>query len=231
MKVIKNTLKFVGLLLLILLPWCIKRRLLVSIFHYELSKSAYIGLAFIYPKHLVMKDGATIKHFNVAINLDEIILEKNALIDRSNWITGFPTGTDSIFFSSETNRKSLLFVGENSVITKHHHFDCTNQIVIGRFVTVAGYSSQFLTHSVDIYSNRQASKSINIGDYCFVSTRCILLGGSALPDCSILGASALLNKDYGNDLPYGLYAGVSAKRVKTIDNNAKYFHRNGRDIL
>ena len=44
-----------------------------------------------------MKSGSVIKHFNVAINLDEIILEKNALIDRSNWITGFPTGTDSLF--------------------------------------------------------------------------------------------------------------------------------------
>lgn len=178
-----------------------------------------------------MKSGAVIKHLNVAINLDEMILKENALIDRSNWITGFPTGTDSDFFKSEHDRTSQLVLGKNSVITKKHHFDCTNRILIGDFVTIAGYNSQFLTHSVDVYANHQGSKPIVIGDYCFVSTRVTMLGGACLPDKSVLGAGAVLNKNYASDHEWGLYVGVPAKRKSDIDRTALYFKRKERDVI
>lgn len=150
LKIINSIIKTISLFL----PWTIRRLLLVHYFKYDIASDAHIGFAYIFPKHLVMKSGAVIKHLNVAINLDEIILEKNALIDRSNWITGFPTGTNSLFFKDEDDRKSLLYLGANSVITKKHHFDCTNKIEIGQYVTIAGYNSQFLTHSVNIYTNQ-----------------------------------------------------------------------------
>jgi len=212
-------------------PWPIKRLILVKCFHYEIAKTARIGLAFFFPKHLIMEEGAVVKHFNVAINLDNIHLKQNSLVDRSNWITGFPTGTDSQFFSYDKGRKSLLVLGCNAVITKHHHFDCTNAIEIGNFTTIAGYNSQFLTHSVNIYTNRQESYPIHIGSYCFVSTRVTVLGGASLPDESVLGATALLNKDYSNDKPLGLYVGVPAVRKKEITDQAKYFSRNQRDVI
>ena len=44
-----------------------------------------------------------------------------------------------------------------------------------------------------------------------------------LPDYSVLGAGAVLNKKY--DERYKLYAGVPARPVKDIDRNAKYFDR------
>lgn len=213
------------------LPWVIRRFLLVHYFKYDIASDARIGFAYVFPKHLVMKSGSVIKHFNVAINLDEIILERNALIDRSNWITGFPTGTDSPFFKAEVERKSLLCLGANSVITKKHHFDCTNKIEIGQYVTIAGYNSQFLTHSVNVYTNHQGSKPISIGDYCFVSTRVTILGGASLPSKSVLGAGALLNNDYKSDAELGLYTGVPAKRKKNIIESALYFCRVERDVI
>lgn len=212
-------------------PWFVKRYILTQWFKYDIAPDAHIGFAYIFPKHLVMKSGSVIKHLNVAINLDEVVLEENALIDRSNWITGFPTGTDSDFFKAETDRKSQLILGKNSVITKKHHFDCTNIIRIGKFVTIAGYNSQFLTHSVNVYTNRQGSKPINIGDYCFISTRVTILGGAALPPKSILGAGAVLNKDYTDDNELGLYVGVPAKRKGDINESALYFQRKERDVI
>ncbi len=223
--------RFVFNCIVIVLPWALRRWLLVKVYHYEIASKSHIGFAYIYPKHLIMKDGAAIKHFNVAINLDEVILEKNALIDRSNWITGFPTNTNSKFFEEEENRRSALILGENSVITKKHHFDCTNVIQIGKYVTIAGYNSQFLTHSVNVYTNRQASKSIQIGDYCFISTRVVILGGTYLPSKSILAAGAVLNKGFEYDNPNGLYAGIPATRKKKIESDAKYFIRTERDVF
>ena len=114
-------------------------------------------------------------------------------------------------------------MGKESAITKNHHIDCTNYIHIGNCVTIAGYNSQFLTHSIDIYESRQDSHPIEIGDYCFVSTGVRVLGGAKLPACSVLGAGAVLNKAYAKERM--LYVGVPAVPKKEIPQNAKYFLR------
>jgi acetyltransferase-like isoleucine patch superfamily enzyme len=209
--------------IIILFPWKLQRLLLVKIWKYEIHPTARIGLSYIYPKKLIMKKGSKIGHFNVAVHLDKIEMGENASIGRSNWITGFPTGSNSKHFAHQVDRKSVLMIGKESAITKHHHIDCTNQITIGDFVTVAGYYSQFLTHSIDIYENRQSSNPITIGDYCFVGTNSVILGGAALPAFSVLGANALLNKKYSEQ--YTLYGGVPAKPTKSISQDAKYFNR------
>lgn len=217
--------------IIILLPWQLRRIILIHCYHYKIAKTAHIGIAYIYPKHLRMDDKATIKNFNIAINLDTIILEKNSLIDRNNWITGFPIGTNSPFFQQEKNRISSLILQENSVITKKHHFDCTNTISIGKYTTIAGYNSQFLTHSVNIYTNKQESKPIHIGNYSFISTNVTVLGGSNIPNYSVVGAGAVLNKDYSTDAPFGLYTGIPALRKKEINKKALYFYRKQRDVI
>ena len=215
----KNILK----ILIVFMPWKLKRFLLNKIFHYEIHKTAHIGISFIYPKHLIMEEGANIGHMNVAIHLDKIVLGKNSSIGRSNWITGFPTGTESLFFKHDKERKSELIIGKESAITKKHHLDCTNYIHVGDYVTIAGYDSQFLTHSIDIYESRQDSHPIIIGDYCFLSTKIIVLGGSMLPSYSVLAAGAVLNKMYNKERI--LYAGVPAKPKQDISKEAKYFSR------
>ena len=98
--------KRVKIFLSLLLPWCLKRRLLNSIKGFEVSKEAYIGLSFVNPQILVLKPGSNIGHFNVVINLDKLVLNENSSIGRSNWITGFPTKSDSRHFAHD---KGLLF--------------------------------------------------------------------------------------------------------------------------
>lgn len=208
---------------LILLPWSIRRRLLNKFLGYEIHPKAKIGFSYIYPKKLIMEEGATIGHLNVAVHIEKVVIKKNSTIARGNWITGFPTDTDSRHFSHDRQRKSELIIGMESAITKKHHIDCTNSIVIGNYVTIAGYDSQFLTHSIDIYRGRQDSHAIIIGDYSFVSTGVRILGGSILPAYSVLGAGAVLNKAYKEE--YKLYAGVPAKPIKELPNNAEYFNR------
>ena len=176
----------------VILPWRIKRWILNRFYKYDLHPKAHIGLSYIFPKHLVMEEGAVIGHLNVAIHLDNMVIGKNSSIARFNWITCFPTGTDSRHFSHQIDRVSRLIIGEESAITKQHHIDCTNSIVIGKFVTIAGYASQFLTHSIDVYEGRQDSHPITIGDYVFVATGVRILGGAELPAHSVLAAGAVL---------------------------------------
>jgi acetyltransferase-like isoleucine patch superfamily enzyme len=205
------------------LSWPLKRCCLQRIFGYKLDESARIGLAWVYPRRLRMAAGSRIDSLTVAVNLDAIELGEHATIGRGNWITGFASGTSSPHFVHQPRRCSELLLGSHAAITKNHHIDATNRISIGSFTTIAGYRTQLLSHSIDVYHNRQHSEQINIGAYCFVGTSCVILGGSALPDHSVLGALSLLNKVHKE--PWGLYAGQPARWVKAIEPSAAYFMR------
>lgn len=208
---------------LIFLPWFLRRFLLIKLLGYKIHPTARIGIAYVYPKYLEMGPRTRIDHFSVGIHLESIVIENDSKIGRGNWITGFPKNINSLHFSHQPNRKSELIIGKHSAITKNHHIDCTNTIQIGDFVTIAGYSSQILTHSINIFENRQHSEPIVIGNYCFVGTNVVILGGSTLPSYSVLGAKSLLNKTYIEE--WKLYAGNPAKPVKEISKNATYFFR------
>jgi acetyltransferase-like isoleucine patch superfamily enzyme len=207
----------------VLLPWSLKRPLLQRLFGFQLAPSAHIGLAWIYPRNLRMAEGSRIAALTVAVNLDVLELGEQASIGRSNWITGFSTGTASPHFAHQRSRRAELLLGAHAAITKHHHIDCTNRVSIGAFSTIAGYRTQLLSHSIDLHHNRQHSEPISIGGHCFVGTACVILGGSVLPDHSVLGALSLLNKAHNE--PWGLYAGQPARWVKAIDHSAAYFRR------
>lgn len=206
-----------------ILPMSLKRMLLQRLYGYEIHPTARIGLSFFYPKKLKMGKNSKIGHFNTAVHLDEVILGEYVSIGRGNWITGFATGTTSRHFKHQPERVSILKVGNHSAITKGHHIDCTSPIIIGNFVTIAGYNSQLLTHSINVYDNRQDSKQITIGDYCFVGTNVVVLGGASLPSYSVLGAKAMLNKQYTEE--WKLYGGNPAKPITDIPKDAKYFSR------
>lgn len=200
-----------------------KRFCLCHLYGYKIAKSAHIGFSYIFPNYLEMDEGARIGHLNVAIHLSKITMGRNSSIGRSNWITGFPEYTNSPHFAHDITRRCELVIGKETSITKNHHLDCTNSIHIGDFTTIAGYRSQFLTHSIDVYKGRQDSHPIEIGNYCFVSTAVKIMGGTMFPNYSVLGAGAVLTKPFED--AYCLYAGVPAKKVKELPRNAKYFQR------
>ena len=178
------------------LPWTLRRQVLIKVFGYEIHRTARIRLSWVFPGHLVMHANSQIGPLVSAIHLDRMIVGEHSTIGRQTWITGYPSGGQSEHFAHQPERRSELILGDHSAITKNNHLDCTNTITIGDFVTVAGYRSQFLTHSIDIAACRQSSKPITIGDYCFVGTQAVVLGGASLPDRCVLGACSLLNKAF-----------------------------------
>lgn len=207
------------------LPWPLRRRALNWWFGFNIQPGAKIGLAWVFPGNLIMEAGASIGHFTVAIHLDQIHMGAHSGIGRGNWITGLSTKCNNRHrhFGHQPDRIAALELGECANITKNHHIDCTNLITIGRFSTIAGYSSQLLTHSIDLFENRQNSAPIHIGEYTFVGTNSVILGGSTLPPYSVLGAKSLLNKQFTE--PWKLYGGVPATLLSDIPIQAKYFSR------
>lgn len=209
-------------LLIVFLPWTIRRYILNKFYHYKIHPTAHIGLSYIYPKQLIMAEGARIGHLNVAIHLEKIQMDKNCSISQKNWITGFPL-KDKSNFHDFPDRKPYLIMKEDSSITKQHHIDCTDMVIVGELTTIAGYGTQILSHSFSLEKNSQACAPIQIGHHCWVGTRSIILPGSVLPSQSVLGAGAVLQKKYTES--FVLYGGVPAKYIKKMDETYEFFHR------
>jgi serine acetyltransferase len=217
--VIRNALS----LLSCLLPWRLRRRLLVSLFGFELHPSSRIGLSWVLPRELSMGEGATIGHLNMIRGLDRLELSEYAHIGRYNWIYGV-SASDQTAFRFGRPRASELIMGKGSGIVKRHLIDCTNRVVVDEYALIAGSRSLLLTHSVDLEKGIQDSAPIHIGAYSFVGASCTILGGAALPQESVLGAMSLLNRPLTDRLK--LYGGVPARPLKTLDGNDAWFaHR------
>jgi len=209
-------------LISIVMPWAIRRRLLRTFLGYQIDPTAHIGLAWVFPKMLIMESNSKIGDFTVCKGQDLIRLNQYASIGRLNWITSFPSHLKE-HFQHNKDRSPSLIVGAHAAITHRHLIDCTDQVTIGQFSIVAGFQSQMLSHSIDLQESRQSCSPINIGSYSFVGTNCVILGGSTLPDYSVLGANSLLNDSYAD--PYHLYGGVPARPIKALERTNKFFCR------
>ena len=206
----------------ILLPWPARRSILEKQFGYSIHPTSRIGLAWICPRRLIMEENSRIGHFTLCKNIDLLHLGAHAIIGQLNWITGFPSG-NSRHFAHQTDRHPELILEAHAGISGRHLIDCTSRVRIGAFATVAGFRSQLVTHSIDLSAGRQSSEPIEIGEYSFVGTEAVVLGGSSLPHHSVLAAKSLLNKKW--DAPYHLYGGVPAKPLKELPQDMEYFRR------
>jgi acetyltransferase-like isoleucine patch superfamily enzyme len=214
--------KRILMLLSLFFPWEMRRSILQRQFGYQIHPSCRLGFCWIFPSRLIMEEGSRIDHLTLCKNIDLLHMKAHSSIGRGNWITGFPIGP-SRHFAAEKDRQPQLTLGQHSAITHRHLIDCTNTVTIGHFTTVAGFQSQIITHTIDIEQSRQTSAPVQIGNYCFVGTNSVLLGGSVLPDFSVLGAKSLLNKNFTET--YQLYGGVPARPIQKLSPEYKYFQR------
>ncbi len=205
--------------LLLLLPWSLRRRLLCLLLGYDIHPTARIGLSIVAPGHLRMCADATIGHLNLIRGLNLLNMELGAGISHLNWITGVPE--DAPYFPKQPDRRSQCIIEEGGGITRRHYIDCTNAVRIERYAMIAGMGTQILTHSVDMETNQQGSEPVTVGEYSMVGTRSVILGGATLPAFSALGAASMLRSSFTDT--YSIYSGVPAQRVASISPDAKYF--------
>lgn len=215
-------LKILGSLLLFVLPWSIRRRLLNRLFGYRIAPTARIGFSLVLLDELVLDEGARIGHLNVIKSFDRLEMRAMAKIGDRNHISGIGS-RNAQHFSDEVGRRPEILMGEHASITGRHLIDCCNRIEIGRFTTVAGAGTHILTHAISIKRNRQMSAPVRIGQYCFVGAASVVLKGAVLPDFSVLAANSTLHRAF--EETYGIYSGVPAERVRALEPDSAYFQR------
>jgi acetyltransferase-like isoleucine patch superfamily enzyme len=204
------------------LPWPLRRHLLQGLLKYRIAPDARLGFSFVCPDRLVMEGGSRVGHFTVIKSIDLLHLSENSNIGSLNWISGIGLYKPR-HFNDETARAPQLLVGRHASVTARHMIDCSNKVTIGEFSTIAGAGTHIFTHAIDVRENRQRSAPVEIGRYCFVGAACVILKGSRLPDCSILGANSTLHKSFTET--HTIYSGVPAQACGTIDPEAGYFFR------
>lgn len=214
-------------LLIMPLPWMIRRFFLKRILNIEFGDGSKIGFSIILARKIKLGKNTRIGHFNICKPIDELIVGDYSLIGTKNYITGFSVVDASVIkhkhFAHIVNRQCVLHIGKHTAITSRHYFDCNGGIYIGDFSEVAGFENAFMTHSIDAKENRQDAQPITIGSYTFIGARCMFLKGTSIPSFCIVGACSLVNKVF--DKEYTLYGGVPAKELKDIQGY-KFFERN-----
>lgn len=210
-------------LIVIFLPWSLKRPVLGWVFGFELDQTGYIGFSWVYPRRLKLGPHARISHGTVCRALDDVELSAHSQMGAFNWITGRSVEAPSPFFAAESDRCSAFRIGTHATITARHYIDCTNSIAVGAFSVVAGVRSVLMTHEVDVRLGCQVSRPIVIGEYCYLGTGCTLLPGTVVPDRSVVAAGALVRGDLAHS--YRIYAGMPARVIAELPVDTPYFTR------
>lgn len=190
---------------------------------YHIDSSSHIGLSIILAKEFRMDAHSSIGNFCICKKIDRLELHEYAGMGNFNKITGFPTNDCSVIhFQHIKDRKCELIIGKHTGITSNHYFDCNGGIRIGDFCQIAGFETAFMTHSIDLTHSIQDARPIEVGDYCFIGARCILLKGIKIADKTAISAMSLVNKSL--TISNALYGGVPCKFLKDL-GEAKFFSR------
>jgi len=206
-----------------LLPWSLRRRLLSAAFGYELHDTSYIGFSWMFPRRLRLGPYARIGHGNVCYGLDDVCLEDHSIIGSFNWITGLSSQDPSPFFVDEHDRIASFRLGRHAAVTSRHFIDCTRRVDVGAYTTIGGVRTALMTHEIDVRTNRQVSRGIQVGEYCYLGTCCTLLPGAVVPARCVVGAGALVRAGLHEE--QRLYAGVPARSAGEVPDGSRYFTR------
>jgi acetyltransferase-like isoleucine patch superfamily enzyme len=212
--------KFAIACLLLPFPWRLRRWALVRLFGYDIHPTAYVGRSLILARHVSMGEHSKIGDLNVIHHVARVSLGAHVIIGNLNWITARPV-TD--IDRKDIVHRSELVLADHAAITHRHLIECTDSIHIGEFSMVSGWRSQLLTRGLDLKASRQSAEPLVIGRYCLVGTGCILLKGTALPDCTVLAAGSVLA--HVQTETHAIYSGVPAISVKPLDPELGYFTR------
>lgn len=204
-------------ILIILLPWPIRRRAFSKLFHWHLHPTSRIGLSIVDADVVVLSEGARIGHFTVIRDLMRLELGAASLIGNWNWVTAAP------LFRSHVARAGTLCIGPESAITSRHYIDCSGGVEIGDFVTIAGVRSTIITHQINRADGVQSASPVTIGDRSLISSNVKFAPGATVPQDSVVGMGAVVVGQLAE--PNRLYAGVPARSVKALSEADAYLHR------
>lgn len=108
-----------------------------------------------------------------------------------------------------------IVIGEDSIIGDHAFLDGRDKIVIGSHTDIAScvmiYNSE---HNLEDKNFKAILGKVEIGDYCFIGPRVIILPGVKIGKGAVVAAGAVVTKDV-ND--FDIVGGVPAKLIGKRD--------------
>lgn len=108
-------------------------------------------------------------------------------------------------------------IGPGTMINHRCYFENREQINIGENCRIAMEvmfcTSSHLIGESKMRGGEYAGKPISVGNGCWIGTRAVILPGVTVGDGCVIAAGAVVTNDCE---PNGLYAGIPAKKVKTL---------------
>lgn len=202
-----------------LFPNCRLKIALLNRAGHRIDSTARVGpIVIVGRTKMIVASGAIVGPFNVVRNVGEFRIGEKAEIGQWNWFSSFPTLVEN----STLPDAGCFQLGAHSSVTSRHFFDVSGGISIGKFTTIAGARSVFMTHGIDVVSNLLLADSIQVGDYAMVGSSSNLVMGSSVPNYSVVAMGSTIIA--GLEQERSLYAGTPAVRKKGIAH-AKYWSR------
>jgi acetyltransferase-like isoleucine patch superfamily enzyme len=103
-----------------------------------------------------------------------------------------------------------VYIAHNCVLIGRGDIILEDEVAIGQGVVISSSNRTKSNGSFRFGSSKLGTVFVGRGSW--IGANCTLVAGSYLPCGSILGAGALLNRNFGT--PNALYAGVPAKLIK-----------------
>lgn len=206
---------------LALAPRAVKLPVYRRLFGFRIDPSATIGVSVLDVDALELGPGARIGHGNLLTRTRRVALDEGAEVDMLNVLRGgdeirlgrYATVMRFNVLNSipdndcETPTDPRLVLHDGAYVVSGHRLDFTDRISVGKNVILAGRNSSLWTH------NRQATRPITIGDFCYVGSEVRLAPGAELGDMAILGLGAVLS---GRADARTVHGGVPAKPIRPI---------------
>jgi acetyltransferase-like isoleucine patch superfamily enzyme len=207
-----------------LLPNAVKLPIYRHAFGFRVGKDVRVGLSILDADELELADGARVGHGNLITRTKRVVLDRDAEIGFCNvlrggdeirlgrWATVMRFNVLNSIPDNDCDGPTdpRLQLDDGAFVVSGHRIDFTDRIRIGKNVIVAGRNSSLWTH------NRQATRPIEIGDFCYLGSEVRIAPGASLGDWSILAMGAVLS---GKAEPRTVHGGVPAKPIRAITDD------------
>ena len=225
-------LRLAVLALIALFPSFAKRPLYRLLFGYRIGRRVRVGLSVLDARECTLEDDVSIGHFNLVIGVRRLKIGSHARIGHFNILRGgdeidIGAYAEVIRFNvinsiiePDVDPAAVLpadprfLLGQASIIVAGHKIDFTDRVEIGPRTILGGRNSSLWTH------NRQRTKPIRIGSFCYIGSEIRVSPGGIIPSRCIVGIGAVIVGALQGENQ--LIAGVPARPVKPLDDDDIY---------
>ena len=104
-----------------------------------------------------------------------------------------------------------VFIGPGTIISAHRRVEIGSHSLLGEYVSI--HDNNHITSRKDLPIAEQGftAEALSLGENCWIGAHSVLVQGSGLEDCCILGAGAVLVSKFSRDTTV---VGVPARAVR-----------------